>query len=472
MTGTASGASAFSTAGIAGQVQSVLDEAVLGFLALLSLFLGIAPAVFPLSTAALTGLVIAEFVVVGLFALEYLAGLARADSKRAFASGPWRVLDALIIAAALVSALPAVHGALRSSPALRLLRLGRLALLGTRSSAAVAAAQQESILREPEPVSRLEAQALVDGPQPRFESMDWQTVLERVASAEEDWIFVSGVGPEQVGPLAAALGVPEPALRRKLLEATFPRLDRLEGFAALFALYPEVVDGRVQRTRLLLVGSAQNVVVLTRRSTPLSASVAQRLEEVDASLPPLVRATMALVTELLRAYGQVVDHLEARLLRIESAEGRTRDQEFLSQTFLLRSEISRVRGNLRHLKEVVSDLARNRLAIRGFETPHRPLFQLLSDDAEDLYAAIDDVREGLAALVDLRLNVSSFQMNKVMRLLALLTALALIPSVAGGLLGMNLAGSPWEASLAQVAFGVAAGMALSLYIFAVKGWMR
>jgi Mg2+ and Co2+ transporter CorA len=68
--------------------------------------------------------------------------------------------------------------------------------------------------------------------------------------------------------------------------------------------------------------------------------------------------------------------------------------------------------------------------------------------------------------------VSSFQMNKVMRLLALLTTLALIPSVAGGLLGMNLAGSPWPVTLSQIAFGMAASMALSLYVFAIKGWLR
>ena len=36
--------------------------------------------------------------------------------------------------------------------------------------------------------------------------------------------------------------------------------------------------------------------------------------------------------------------------------------------------------------------------------------------------------DSVLGLVDLRLNVSSFQMNRVMRLLALLTALALMPA--------------------------------------------
>jgi hypothetical protein len=37
---------------------------------------------------------------------------------------------------------------------------------------------------------------------------------------------------------------------------------------------------------------------------------------------------------------------------------------------------------------------------------------------------------------------------------------------------MNLADAPWAGTLSQVTFGVAAGMALSLYIFIIRGWLR
>jgi len=121
---------------------------------------------------------------------------------------------------------------------------------------------------------------------------------------------------------------------------------------------------------------------------------------------------------------------------------------------------------------MLRELSRGQLSIPGLDEANREIFGLLADDTGDLYESNEDLRESLQALVDLRLNVSSFQMNRVMRLLALLTALALIPTIAGGLLGMNLQDSPWAVSLAQVSFGVAAGMALSLYLFAIKGWLR
>ncbi len=63
-------------------------------------------------------------------------------------------------------------------------------------------------------------------------------------------------------------------------------------------------------------------------------------------------------------------------------------------------------------------------------------------------------------------------MPKFMKLLAVVGFLGLIPSVAGGLLGMNVQGNPWPVTIGQVAFGIAMGMAISLYVFAIKGWLR
>jgi hypothetical protein len=66
------------------RVERVLDDAVLGFLALLSLFLIFVPSVFELGPEG-EGLVLAaEYGIIGAFALEYLAGFALAPRKRLF----------------------------------------------------------------------------------------------------------------------------------------------------------------------------------------------------------------------------------------------------------------------------------------------------------------------------------------------------------------------------------------------------
>jgi Mg2+ and Co2+ transporter CorA len=59
-----------------------------------------------------------------------------------------------------------------------------------------------------------------------------------------------------------------------------------------------------------------------------------------------------------------------------------------------------------------------------------------------------------------------------MRVLAVVSVLGLIPSVIGGLFGMNLADNPWPFTLPQVAFSVCLGMIVALYLFFIKGWLR
>jgi Mg2+ and Co2+ transporter CorA len=78
----------------------------------------------------------------------------------------------------------------------------------------------------------------------------------------------------------------------------------------------------------------------------------------------------------------------------------------------------------------------------------------------------------LQDVIQLHIDMKSFEMNKFLKLLAVIGFLGLIPSAVGGLLGMNLAENPWHITLSQVSFLVGMAMAAGLYIFAVKGWLR
>ncbi len=453
-------------------IRHWLNEATLGFLALLSLFLMAVPAVFHLGAQAEAWVALIEYGIVGLFALEYALALRQAEEKHAFVRNRWRLLDALIIVAALVSLLPVASDLLRSSPILRLLRLGRLALLGTRSTLALRLREPAAIAPGGDGKGELSALALADSGA-AFENMSWDAVAQRFTNAEADWLFIDGVSPAHLPSIATLIGVSEQILKG-LFQSSLPRFDRLEQVTTLFFRYPrEMLPGqRLRRMSVLLVGRAENIVVLSGERTDLAQRLQQRLISLDAAMPRMIRATVALLGEINRAYTGVVDQLENTLLQIESEQVQLDDHAFLARTFELRADILRVRSSLKHLRGVMRDLQRGHLALASADSEQRALYGLLADDCGDLYDDIEELRESLQSLVDLRLNVASFQMNRVMRLLALLTALALIPATAGGLLGMNLIDTPWPATLTQVAFGVAAGMALSFYVFAIKGWMR
>ena len=115
------------------RLSGILNEAVMGFLALAALSLGLAPFLFELPSSVEQAFDVAEWVIIGLFALEYAANFALSSDRREFALHPWRMLDAVIIVAALLSLLPAVSEAVRTTPALRILRLFRILLFGPRA---------------------------------------------------------------------------------------------------------------------------------------------------------------------------------------------------------------------------------------------------------------------------------------------------------------------------------------------------
>ena len=112
-----------------------------------------------------------------------------------------------------------------------------------------------------------------------------------------------------------------------------------------------------------------------------------------------------------------------------------------------------------------------------FKVPGRtageiPFLHDLVEAGDYLYETVNNVREGVLSLIELHLNVVSFEMNRVMRVLAVVSVLGLIPAVVGGLLGMNLADNPWPVTLPQVTFAVCFAMVTSLYFFVAKGWLR
>jgi Mg2+ and Co2+ transporter CorA len=96
----------------------------------------------------------------------------------------------------------------------------------------------------------------------------------------------------------------------------------------------------------------------------------------------------------------------------------------------------------------------------------------LAETADYLYETVNNVREGVLSLIELHLNVVSFEMNRVMRVLAVVSVLGLIPAVIGGLFGMNLRDNPWPFTLPQVTFAVGSAMVTCLYFFVAKGWLR
>ena len=324
-----------------------LNDAVLGFLALLSLFLVFVPSVFSLSETQISSLGKFEFLVLSIFALEYLLGFVTSPEKKAFVLSKWRLLDALIIAVALVSLIPAVPDVFRNSPILRLFKLARLALLGTRTGLALR-------VRVDEP------QGLIEGDQPTltvtaldptgsdFESISLLDGANRIATEGADWIFVSGISQDDIEGVSAAMALPEKVIQR-LFQSTVPRFDHQEKFTTFFTRYPfQVRTGeRLKRVPVLLVNQNENIIVLSSENSDLESRIRASLSTLEGTMPRMEKATIALLNEVIRGNTEVEQFIEATLFQLEVSQVNYDDETFLRKTFELRTDILRVSSSLK-----------------------------------------------------------------------------------------------------------------------------
>jgi Mg2+ and Co2+ transporter CorA len=226
----------------------------------------------------------------------------------------------------------------------------------------------------------------------------------------------------------------------------------------------------MDRLALLLIPIGDGLLSLSRRK-PKEAIEAPEATSADDTRPLAARMIARVLARVVRDYRLLAGRCEERLRELEDLPVRESQPVFFERTFRLKKELSSAQVDLWRLKGIADDLVqgRNVLApvLASAETYRR-----FASDVDYLYETMVNIREGVLSVIDLHLNVVSFEMNRVMRVLAVVSVVGLIPAIVGGLLGMNLIDTPWPLTLAQVAFLVLFGMVLGVYFFFVKGWLR
>ncbi len=451
-----------------------LNEAVMGFLALLALGFALVPELFAVGPGVGRFIDAGEWAVVALFACEYGINLARAPDRRAYVLGGWRLLDLATIVAPLLSLIPRVSDGLRSSPVLRLLRLFRAVMFGTKAGGSLRRdrrPQETAGEAGPFRVAFLQA----PGSLLRREST-WGEILEWAGGRGEGWVHVLGPSPEQRAELAGAAGIPRTVLEEAYSEIDRPRIESSGGCALLSIPIPRIEGAgriRVERTGTLLVVTPSSLMTLSRRPEELLAVAEDYVKKVDIpGTPRPARTAYALLHGVLARHEEALERIEGEIRSLETVPARQSTHAFFEETFHLEKELSSARADLWRLKPVLAAVKEGGVAVPGGRPEDRDFLRHLAEEGEDLLQTARELRESVVSLIDLHMNVASFEMNKVMRVLAIVSVLGLVPAVVVGVLGMNVEGSPWPLTMPQVCFGISMGMLFCLYAFFVKGWIR
>lgn len=455
-------------------VAFLLGESFLGFLAIVAVGLTLFPMLFAVPPAVHAALDGVQWIIIAWFAVEYLVALALAPAKRAFLFNPWRLLDLATILVPLAALLPNVSQAVLSSPVLRLIRLARLVTLGVRVSG-VAVRHRPVHAEAAARVATAEIMRVTDGQGAKPAPATWNDILQWTQPGGEAWYHVAGPNPDQLAELGRASGLPPGFLENHLLNTSYPHVATARGVVAVFLWLPETrPTGRAERHGLLLLLTGLRVLTLSRQPTKamerLIAAAASAGETTQpAPLPARILAHV--VQAVLRRNEELVGRFEQELRALEEVPIRESSPAFFERTFQAKKELSAAQGDLWRLKGAIADLAAGR-ALPDAGEALGETFRRLTTDAEYLYETVVNLRDELLSVLELHLNIVSFDMNRVMRTIAVVSVLGLIPAVIGGLFGMNLIDNPWPFTLPQVAFVISFGMVLCVYFFFVKGWLR
>lgn len=451
-----------------------LTEGVMGFLALVALGTACAPLVFDVPATLNDWFNALEWVILGVFAADYLARLAIAPDRWRFVTSPWRIIDLVVIGGALLTLLPQVDDALRGTMALRILLVGRAIAFGARAGMAMAIPRAAARLVAGAPLVRV---MRVPGEGEELPAAaSWDDVVGWGRKPTEQWYHAMGTNHERMGPIAEALGMTSADLRTLFDPSVGARVQRTPKAVFMVITIPRVAaEGFPEVSWSRIVGVLPEVGILT--ATTSEADVPSMLLGSSSHGPvgrkPFGGQTMLRILELARDRFQLVVQRfgdeEELLQQVPLSDGSTR---FLAQVFRLRREIAATAAELFRLGVIARHLAEGRIAIPGATPEIAASLHSFDEQLAQLQRQFADLRDDLQSLMDLHLNVKSYQMNSFMRFLAVVSFLGLIPAVAGGLLGMNILGQPWPVTLGQIVFGVAMGMAISIYVFAIRGWLR
>jgi Mg2+ and Co2+ transporter CorA len=332
---------------------------------------------------------------------------------------------------------------------------------------------------------------LTEGGPPREAS--WREVKDRLVKLTAgEWFHASGLDASHLAEIARDTGIAPTFLAQTLQETAYPRIEIFHRFAGLFMWVPTLDPGDeapLERTGVLVLATEHGVLTVDQRAMALQEEVIASMGDMELPRGTFAQRTvLALLTLVLRRYEAVAGQLEHHTRALELHPVRDSGPVFLERSFRLQRRLATVKHDLWRLKGIVEAIADRRLLLHGMSAAIRDdedgkteandersvgeYLRMLADEASYTYETAVNAREALLALIDLHINVVSFEMNKVMRVLAVLSGLGLIPAIVGGLLGMNIFGNPWPVSLAQVSFGVTTAMVLALYVFAMKGWLR
>jgi Mg2+ and Co2+ transporter CorA len=460
-------------------VDSVLSDEFMAFLSVILIPVILLPFFISFSAPVLDFFEICDVTVILLFTLEYSAKLYLAKSRWEYFRSPWHLLDLAVILLSFVSYLPLLrHGSAGSgSLLLRLLRLPRALAVGGRTAGSRIKAPEPAPAVETKPPPTVIRQVSAD--LTTEHDLSWDDLEEHLGTKDQEWIDLHNISEEGMLRLSAMLRVPAHHFKAKHVDEIYPHVASVQQMSFIFLQSGEIKYPENSESYLTIARRGE--LIICRGHKIISASphgidmFAKALAEMQRRLDQHGFAASVLYGMLeatLKEYRSIFSDIELEVSRIGSTPRSKLPRDFLQRMYELNKEVTRLSSNMVHFKELLGVVITKRVPLEGFGKSAEEDFKALQDETSFLNDIADDVVDHLRTIIDLYINQSSYETNRILKILAVITALAIIPSAIGGILGMNLLDVPYTFELWQIVVVIVFSMAFIGYCFIKLGWLR
>jgi len=147
-----------------------------------------------------------------------------------------------------------------------------------------------------------------------------------------------------------------------------------------------------------------------------------------------------IIDKIVDEYFNSINHLEEHIENLEERAAKTSDDTYIE-------EIQETKKYLLLVKKAILPLKNNLLIISRqesfFQTGEiKPFLQDLIENLDHAITQIEHYREWLSSIMEVNLSVLSYQLNKVMKVLAMISAIFIPLSFIAGIYGMNFENMP------------------------------
>jgi Mg2+ and Co2+ transporter CorA len=428
-----------------------------------------------------------NYFIIAAFVAEYILKLYVAKSRASFVAEPMHVFDLIIILLALfdfsrigyVSFLP---DQAQLSPVLRLIRvlpriLPRVLLtffLAGRTAKRIK--PQDKLLPSPElQIAALDLNGGIN--------RDYSCIRSRLKMSDGTpiWIDFQNITEDNFGIIEEISNIPPNLLETKLLKASFPRIDPLEKYLTMFLWDSQIrTDSsellEIFTNNMLIVFDEKKIITLSRGKSQIFDKISGVLSNEISNKPFkdnefTDKILSSLLQQKLKDYSDVVQEIEEKTIEFEQIPVDETSSKFLEKTFYFKKEILKVNGNLWHFQNVLQKLT-DKENIKQFKIDNSNEFDHIHAESRYLYKTTQNIKESLDSLIELHTNTVSYDMNRVMKVIAVITCLAVIPATVGGLLGVNLVEGNFTIKFIEIFFIIFSSMLLGIYAFYKMEWLK